>query len=331
MKITIMLSFLISIAGFVSISGCDNNQGTLTLQQVNEPKSYLGYSSNTVMINGLRFHYVESGSGPVIILLHGFPYFGETWDPLLKPLSKRFHVVAPDNRGYGFTEKPPEINDYKIECLVSDVVELIKYVADDRPVIIIGHDWGGVLAWSVAQQHPALVDKLIVINAPPYNVMLNMLSNSDSQRAASGYISKMTSWVGKLYFYIKGPELMWGEALAKLHEQGVLSDEFKRAFLSAWSQAGAAEAAINWYKANIPNFDDINEKSYWPSKAARVTVPSLLIWSKDDKAFSNDTFREIPRFVDNLQIKVINTSSHTPFLDHTNQVIDYIGQFISTQ
>lgn len=320
-----MLILSLSMFGCSKEKVLENND----ISSNKEQKSYLGYSSKIIEINGLSFHYVEAGSGSLILFLHGFPYFAESWDPLLKPLSEKYHVVAPDNRGYGYTAKPPLVNDYNIEYLVADVSALINKLANNKPVILVGHDWGGVLAWSVAQKHPQLVNKVIAINAPPFNVFLNMLAHSDSQREASSYIDMLTSWVGELYFYIKGPELMWGSSLQQLHEKGHVNDEFKRAFLAAWSQKGAAEAAVNWYKANIPAFDEINDDSYLQDKNTRIQVPSLLIWSKNDKAFSFDTFQAIPRYVDNLEINVIDTASHTPHLDHTTEVLDAIEEFIA--
>lgn len=292
------------------------------------PVSHLGFSSKTIELNQLTFHYVEAGSGELILFLHGFPYFGESWAPLLTPLSEQYHVVAPDNRGIGYSEKPADVADYRVDKLVEDVYQMITQLAGDKPVVLIGHDWGGVLAWGVAQTHPKSVSKLVVINAPPFNVFMKMLAQSPSQQQASSYIAKLTGWMAKLYFMVKGPELMWGSALEKMHLDGVLNDDFKQAFMSAWQQEGAAEAAINWYKANVPEFDSIDDRDYWPSKDARVTVPSLLIWSKDDKAFTNDTFVAIADVVDQLHVKVIDTDSHSPFLDHTEEVLGYINEFI---
>lgn len=327
-KVWVNLIWILSFAIF----GCSKKDGleNNTISSKQEQKSFLGYSSKITEINGLSFHYVEAGSGPLILFLHGFPYFAESWDPLLKPLSEKNRVIAPDNRGYGYTEKPSQVNDYKIEYLVADVTAFISKFANNKPVILVGHDWGGVLAWSVAQKHPQLVNKVIAINAPPFNVFLNMLAHSDSQKEASSYIDKLTSWVGKLYFYLKGPELMWGSSMQRLHEKGHVNDEFKRAFLVAWSQKGAAEAAVNWYKANIPAFDEINDDSYLQDKNTRIQVPSLLIWSKNDKAFSFDTFQAIPRYVDNLEINVIDTTSHTPQFDHTAEVLTAIKMFIDS-
>lgn len=327
--------FMVLIAG--TLLGCEKN-GVSSVDSVSTDAqthsdlpaphpSALGYTSQYILLNDLKFHYVQAGSGKLIVFLHGFPYFGESWDKLLRPLSLNYKVVAPDNRGYAFSQKPSETKDYRIDQLVNDVYQLLEVLSPDKQVVLVGHDWGGVLAWGMAQQHPNRISKVIVINAPPYNVFLKMLQESDSQREASKYIGKLSGWMSKLLFAIRGPDLIWS-SLEKLHTDGHVDEDFKHLFLDAWSQPGAAQGATNWYKANIPEFDSINEQTYWPSQTARVTVPSMLIWSKHDKAFTNDTFRAIPNFVDDITIRELDTDSHAPFLDHPDWVLNNIEQFL---
>lgn len=291
-------------------------------------KSHMGFNSKTVTVNGLQFRYVEKGSGELMLFLHGFPYFSESWYKLLHGFGDQYHSVAPDNRGYGYTEKPTEIADYRLEVLVSDVISLISKLSPEKPVILVGHDWGAGLAWATAQTRPELIKKLIIINGVPPNAFLKVLDRSLLQRERSHYIGKLDGWLAKLMFAIKGPDMIW-QGVSRLHESGDVDDNFKQAFLEAWEQPDAAQSAINWYTANFPEFDNIQDKDYWPSKDARVTVPSLLIWSKDDPAFTQDAFEIIPEYVDDLTIKVIDTSSHVPFLDHFEEVFSYMSDFIN--
>src|SRR5919112_1851439 len=99
-----------------------------------------------VKVNGIRMHYVTMGNGSLIVLLHGFPEFWYSWRYQIPPLSKQFKVVAPDMRGFGETEKPVKIEEYKIEKIVKDIVELIHELGYKK-AIIAGHDWGGIIAW----------------------------------------------------------------------------------------------------------------------------------------------------------------------------------------
>ena len=330
-----IIIFLLNILllGCNKANNVENNTDGNNSSVIKTPK-ILGYEAKSIQLNDLTFNYVEAGTGELIVLLHGFPYFGASWDKLLRPLSAEYHVVAPDNRGYGYTDKPEAVADYKINKLVDDVRLLIKQLAKNKKIILIGHDWGGVLAWGIAQQHPELVSKVIVINAPPFNAFIRSLAENSSQREASRYIPKMTGLLARVYFFIKGPELLWGTGMVNMLEAGHINAQFKQAFLAAWSEPGAVESAINWYKANVPAFDEINTSTYWPQKngvqaLAKINIPSLLIWSKGDKAFTEDTFNEIPNHVSGMQVKILDTDSHTPQIDHSEEVLKYIQEFIS--
>ncbi len=98
--------------------------------------------------------------------------------------------------------------------------------------------------------------------------------------------------------------------------------------MTAWDQPGAAQAAVNWYPANIPAFDDIRDGDYWPSKKAKVCAPILLIWTKNDPAYTLDTFNETPHYIDNLTIKTIDTRSHAPIIDYADEVIRHMQDFL---
>lgn len=279
-------------------------------------------------INGLDLHVLEQGSGESVVLLHGFPYFAGSWQPLMDRLSDNFHVVALEQRGYGYSGKPSSLDHYQLQYLVEDVRRLIELKTKTGNAIVIGHDWGGVVAWALAQRYPQLVEQLIVINAPPLEAFLYSLKHHSAQREASSYLHKLNSWYVRLLFAIKGAEMLWSDNMQFLLEQGKLSEDFKQAFLAAWSQPGAAQAAVNWYTANIPEFDSIMASDYRLDEENKISTPSLLIWSKRDKAFTLDTFNEIPRWVENLQTVILNTESHTPHFEQLDKIENLIQAFI---
>src|SRR5215213_8333837 len=125
-----------------------------------------------VNANGIRFHVVEAGEGPPVLLLHGFPEFWYSWRHQLPALSDRFRAVAPDLRGYNLTERPA--GGYELPNLVNDVIGLIDALGV-RQVRIVGHDWGGVLAWTVAMWAPERVEKLAILNAPHFGTYFREL------------------------------------------------------------------------------------------------------------------------------------------------------------
>lgn len=319
-----MKHYAVLIGLFTLLIGCTEPQD---IGELTTPKSHMGFDSKTIELNGLTFHYVEKGSGDLILFLHGFPYFSESWFKLLDVFGEHYHAVAPDNRGYGYTDKPDDVSDYKIEKLVSDVKQLMTQLSPDKKVILVGHDWGASLAWAVGQLYPERVEKLIIINGVPSNAFLKVLQESKQQRERSKYVESLNGWMAKMMFAVRGPELIW-KGVARLHENGHVNDQFKQAFLTAWQQPDAAQSAVNWYAANFPPFDQIQQADYWPSESARITVPSLLIWSKEDPAFTSDAFNAIPGYVDDLTVKVIDTQSHVPFIDHSQSVINFMQDFI---
>ena len=119
-----------------------------------------------IVVNGLRFHSVEAGSGPLVVLLHGFPEFWYSWRYQMKALAEAgFHVLAPDLRGYNHSDKPLGTSQYCLDLLADDVAGFIRE-RGDQSAILVGHDWGGAIAWKVASAYPELVERLVILNAP---------------------------------------------------------------------------------------------------------------------------------------------------------------------
>ena len=122
-------------------------------------------TSNFIQANGIKLHYIEEGTGELVILLHGFPEFWYGWRNQIPILSKKYRVVAPDMRGYNLSDKPKNVSDYKIEILAKDIAELIKALGEEK-AIVVGHDWGAAVAWAVASLYPEVVKKLAILNVP---------------------------------------------------------------------------------------------------------------------------------------------------------------------
>jgi pimeloyl-ACP methyl ester carboxylesterase len=143
--------------------------------------------SNFIEANGLRFHYVSQGEGKLILLLHGFPEFWYSWKKVIPLLSAGNKVVAPDMRGYGQTAKPQNIADYNYKTLAKDIADLIKGLGYTK-AYIVGHDWGGGVAWEFAKLYPEMTEKLIVLNCPPAVKLQREIFTSFSQFKKSWYV-----------------------------------------------------------------------------------------------------------------------------------------------
>src|SRR3990172_4015192 len=125
-----------------------------------------GLTHGNVTANGINFHYVTAGSGPLVLMLHGFPEFWYSWRHQIPVLAKKYRVVAPDLRGYNESEKPVGINNYNLDILVDDVKCLADAFRDGKKFVLIAHDWGGVIAWEFAHKYPEMLEKLVIMNAP---------------------------------------------------------------------------------------------------------------------------------------------------------------------
>lgn len=288
-----------------------------------------GLKQAWVKANGLRFHYVEKGQGDVLLFLHGYPFFWRGWQNLLDAFAASHRVIAVDNRGYNLSDKPRGFENYSLDHLVKDVEQQILALAPNQKVTLIGHDWGGTLAWAVAQKHPRLLDKVVVINAPPLNTLLDLMQNNAEQRKSSAYMEILKSGKVEEKFAAEGPLMLWNYGFYRQLAKGYLNEDDRKAYYDAWSQPHSLASALNWYRANMPAPDTISDSDYWPSKDSMVDVDSLLIWTEGERVFVPETRTAIRRTVPNVEVVTLSGSGHSPFIDKPAEVVDAMRQFFS--
>src|SRR6266567_1600213 len=141
-----------------------------------------GYADSS----GVKIHYASLGSGPLMVMIHGFPDFWYTWRKQMEVLSDSYQCVAIDQRGYNLSDKPKGVENYRIGLLVADVAAVIKALGRDK-AIIVGHDWGGFVAWSFAMANPQMTDKLIILNLPHPRGLIRELARNPEQQKNSQY------------------------------------------------------------------------------------------------------------------------------------------------
>jgi pimeloyl-ACP methyl ester carboxylesterase len=262
------------------------------------------WSHRYAVVNGLRLHYVEAGEGPLVVLLHGFPEFWYSWHRQIPALAAAgFHVLAVDQRGYNESDKPAGVDRYRIEALTDDAAGLIAH-AGHAKAHVIGHDWGGVVAWAVAMRHADVVDKLVILNAPHPAAYLRELQTTD-QRLRSWYV---------LFFQLPVlPELLIRAGNYALLERGlrrepVNPDAFTaddlRLYKEAVSQPGALTAALNYYRAAYRHRREAR------TLLRRVTAPTLLLWGERDRYLSLRLTEGLEPWVPDLRVERIPDASH---------------------
>src|SRR4051794_7621047 len=237
----------------------------------------IGLHHRFVDANGLRFHVVEAGSGPLVLLLHGFPEFWYGWRSQLPALARHFRVVAPDLRGYNLSNKP--VSGYDFETLARDVPALIRALGVER-AHVVGHDWGGMLAWGAAMLHPEAVDRLAILNAPHPAAFLRELTHNPRQMLRSWYIGMIqVPWLAE-WLLTAGHARGIGETL---RSSASGPDTFSTADLAAYRRAmlrpGAARATLAYYRG-------LRSPASWgPSmQPPTVSASTLLIWGLQDAA-----------------------------------------------
>src|SRR5271154_6398124 len=191
-----------------------------------------------VKVNGVRLHYGTAGKGPLILVLHGFPEFWHEWENQLADFGKDHQAVAPDMRGYNLSDKPPELDQYKMAHLVEDIRAFADHLSHGKKFVLVAHDWGGAVAWSFAIAHPDYLQKLVIINAPNPAVFSRLLTSDPAQQKASQYMllfrSPRAESILSANNYASLTEAVLGEGL----KTGVFTEEDKAAYIKAWSQPG---------------------------------------------------------------------------------------------
>jgi len=230
-----------------------------------------------VRVGDVRLHVTEAGDGPPVVLLHGFPELAHSWRHQIPVLADAgFRVAAPDLRGFGRSDRPSQVEDYGIAALAGDVAGLVTELGGSAH--LVGHDWGGSLAWVLASRAPAIVRSLTILNSPHPVASAEARRESDAQRAKSWYM---------LLFQFPGVAETWLSAddFANLRAfvfdtaaPGTFSDEDREVFLDALRQDGALTAALNYYRANMPPASWVRE----PPQLPPVEVPTMLVWGEAD-------------------------------------------------
>jgi len=273
-------------------------------------------------VNGLMLHVGHLGpvTGEKIIFLHGFPEFSQSWMQQAEFFAnKGYHVIVPDQRGYNLSEKPGQIKDYVLTHLAGDIAALITSLTA-YPVAIVGHDWGGGVAWAVAQFHPRLISKLVILNIPHLQVMKDQIKTNPVQMLKSWYtmffqLPFIPEQIFKAFNYSL-PEL----SMVKTARPGTFSHTYLMACKQAWRQPNALSAMINWYRAFFqhPVDTDVN-----------IEVPVLLLWGAKD-TFLNIKMAEqsIKRCRDG-QLIILDNATHWLHHEEPMLVNGYIHTFLN--
>jgi len=272
-------------------------------------------------LSEVRLHYAEDGDGPLVVLLHGFPDFWYSWRHQIPALAEAgFRVVAPDMRGYNLSDKPRGTENYTLDRLATDVVELISALGEPR-AYVVGHDWGGVIAWAVAAWHPDMVSRVAILNAP----------HPDEYRRALARPKQLTkSWYTG-FFQLPGAAAVLRardfaalrRALPASASDSAFTDEDLSRYLEAWSQPRAIESQLAYYRAGTRYTFGRNEG------LPRVDVPVLVIWGQRDRTLEPFFAHARPELVRNLRVETLPHATHWVHMDEPERVNRLLLDFLA--
>ncbi|WP_410766820.1 alpha/beta fold hydrolase [Haloferax sp. DFSO60] len=261
-------------------------------------------TGRTVDVGDVSLYVVEAGpkDGELVVLLHGFPECWYAWADYVRPLTEAgYRVVIPDQRGYNRSDKPDEISAYRIDELSDDVVGLIDALDRER-AHVVGHDWGGAVAWWTALHHEDRLSSLSVINLPHPNVFARHLRRDPRQQLRSWYV---------LFFQLpKIPELLaplrnW-ETLHRVMADSALPGTFSPSdfdhYRTAWDTPDAYNAMVNWYRAVVRDRPKPRRQT--------VSVPTLILWGAKDRFLSRQMARESLGYCEDGHLRVFDDATH---------------------
>jgi pimeloyl-ACP methyl ester carboxylesterase len=288
-------------------------------------------------VNGVRLHYVTAGKGPLIIFLHGFPEFWYEWKHQLEDFGKDHLAVAPDMRGYNLSAKPVEVDQYQMKYLVEDVRALAEHLGHKK-FVLVGHDWGGAVAWAFAISHPECLEKLVIVNAPHPGVFMRELRDNPDQQKASQYMLMFRGEKAEETLSANNYGVLVGAVLGPGLKTGAFTEDDKKAYIEAWSKPGALTGGLNYYRAAKVGPPAPATSSGEGAAASgnfgldmsqlMVKVPTLVIWGEKDTALLTGNLEGLDKFVPELTIKRIAEGSHWVIHEKPSEVDGFIREFI---
>lgn len=257
----------------------------------------------------------DDGDAPALIFLHGFPESHRTWRHQIAHLKDRYRCIAPDQRGYRGSSKPPAVSDYTPDKLIGDVFQLADALGVER-FTVLGHDWGGAIAWgtAIAGQAMGRVTRAVIANAPHPAIFQKLLYTNEHQRISSQYMRGFRDPKNDAVVNEHG---LIGILLQEIRwDSGDKMEPDERAeLLKDWQDRDAAFAMLNWYRASpidIPPLDaPYALPEGWTSPPLpNLTIPTLVLWGMDDLALPPENLEGLDAVVDDMTVVEVPGSGH---------------------
>jgi pimeloyl-ACP methyl ester carboxylesterase len=268
------------------------------------------------MVGGVRLHYAEAGAGPVVLLLHGFPEFWYGWRFQIPALAAAgFRAVAVDLRGYNLSDKPAGVAAYRLENLTADIDGLVRHFGVER-ARVVGHDWGGAIAWVLAMQKPSWLDRVGILNAP-HPALFRRELRRPRQLLRSWYMFFFQlPWLPE--FVMRRRRFALLRRAFRDARPGRVTEQDLGFYEAAWCRPGALTAAVNYYRAGFRS----------RFKPCVIDVPALVIWGERDRYLGTGFLRGLEARVPQVRIERLPEASHWVQVDEAERVNELLAEFL---
>ena len=283
---------------------------------------------------GVTLNVATAGdpAAAAVILLHGFPESHRTWREIAPGFRDAFYLVMPDQRGFAGSDRPEDVEAYRTDKLVDDIFALADALSLQR-FALVGHDWGGAIAWSAALRNDGRLTRLAIVNAPHPVVFQKSLIESEDQRAASQYMNAFRAPGFETFVEGKGFDWFFERTFSGQVDVGKIPEAEKRQYIAEWSQPGAFTAMLNWYRAARvivpPPGVTVPLPDFLLRAFPKVKVPTLVVWAMKDRALLPLQLDGLEELVDDLQIERIADAGHFAPWESPDEVAAALRPFLA--
>lgn len=285
---------------------------------------------------GTRLHVASTGDAqaPLMICLHGFPEYWAAWKEVMVRLSDRFHMVAPDQRGFNLSHKPTGQGAYAVRNMVADLAALADRLSPEKPFVLAGHDWGASVAYAYAFAHPQRLSRLVIANGPHPVAFQRAILEDPAQRRASQYFLKLRA-PGAAARMAEDDFARTMRMFRGFSATPWLTDEDAAAYRAAWGEPGAMEAMLHWYSSSpivVPEPDapvpaDVPLLSV-PDEKVTVRVPHLVVWGEADEALRPSCLEGLSRYAPDLTVVRVKDAGHWILHEKPGEVAEAVRAWV---
>jgi pimeloyl-ACP methyl ester carboxylesterase len=268
---------------------------------------------------------------PPVIMMHGFPESHRTWRGLVPLLSDELRLVMPDLRGFGDSDRPQDVADYATDKLIADIFALADALDIDR-FALVGHDWGGAIAWAAALRGDPRISRLAIVNSPHPLIFQKSLVEDSAQRAASQYMRAFRSPGMEAGIQTMGFDSFFDKSFAKHADLSLIPADERRIYIDQWSRPGALTAMLNWYRASqamVPAADENAAMPAWVERGVpKLRIPVRVIWGLEDKALLPIQLEGIGDVGDDVEVFPLKGVGHFAPWEAPEMVADALKPFL---